>query len=383
MSRPPPGWFAANRWRMLIGLTFAFVIASVAARWDSRTGFTELIRFGEEFASTRLPELQSLPIKTMPGGGYDGQFYAQLAVSPDIERPDVQTAVVHPSYRARRIVLPLLAHGLGGGDAWRVLTVYALINVVCWLAWGLLLLRMLAPLDAGRAAVWLACVLSLSVLDSVRLSLTDLPAVALMTLAIFWWERGQRTRAAVVFALAGLVRETALLSVGALVRAHPRRPVELLRSALGVAIVAAPVLAWAGWLHLNVDTTGGVRTGQFEWPVVKLAEHLALCARRVAGGDWDGRYTFGIIGALGLAYQSWFLLRHPQWDKPWWRCGIVFAVMFWFLAEDMWRGYWGSARIVLPMTLAFNLLIPRDRWFWLRLLGSNLSILHGVWRMLP
>jgi hypothetical protein len=377
-----PGHFA-GRWRLVVGLTILFVLACVAARWDSRTGFTELIRFGAKFERSRLPELRSLPIKTMPGGGYDGQFYAQLAVSPDVFRPEVQEATVHPAYRARRIILPLIAHVLGGGDPWRVLQVYALLNTACWLAWSMLLLRMLAPLDGPRLAVWLACVLNLAVLDSVRESLTDLPAVLLMTVAIFWDESGRRTRAAAALAFSGLVRETALVGVIALIRERPRRLKELLRIALKGALVAAPLLLLVAWLHLEVDHGGGVRRGQFEWPFVQLADHLVLCVQRIAAGDWDGRYTFGIIGALGLAYQSWFLLRHPQWNNAWWRSGIFFAVMFWFLAEDMWRGYWGSARVVLPMTLAFNLSLPRDRWFWLRLVGSNLCLLHGVWRMLP
>jgi hypothetical protein len=94
--------------------------------------------------------------------------------------------------------------------------------------------------------------------------------------------------------------------------------------------------------------------------------------------------VFGLLGGLGLAFQSAWLLARPQWSEPWWRAGAGTAILFWFLGGAVWHGYWAVARVALPMTVAFNLLSPRDRWFWMRLSAANLPLLvHGIWRMLP
>lgn len=382
---------------IVIGLVFTLMLGAIGSRWDRHAGWTELIRFGAEFEPQRLPELAALPIRTMPGGGYDGQFYAQLAVAPDVRRADIQAALDNPPYRARRILLSAAAYVAGGGDAWRILQVYALINIVCWVLFAVLLLRLLAPLDHRRLAIWAASVLSIGVIDSVRLSLTDLPGLLAVTFAIWLVQRNARWSATLALAVSGLARETVLLSAGVLWDAPPTNagtkrathPVggvssrALVELALKGIVAAAPVVLWVVWLRLNLAGAGAVRAGQLEWPIAPLLRHLAHCIREIAAGNLDGRYSFGLIGALGLVYQAWFLLSRPQWHDLWWRAAAPFAVLLCFFGDDMWAGYWGAARAVLPLTLAFNLLIPRDRWFWLRLVGANLSVLHAVWRLLP
>jgi hypothetical protein len=50
----------------------------------------------------------------------------------------------------------------------------------------------------------------------------------------------------------------------------------------------------------------------------------------------------------------------------------VFSVMMIFLGEAVWEGYPGAAsRVLLPMTLAFNILLPRGgRWWVVFVLGN-------------
>jgi hypothetical protein len=154
--------------------------------------------------------------------------------------------------------------------------------------------------------------------------------------------------------------------------------------ALRWAVAAAPVLAWAAWLHWNIPGSGAPIRGNLDWPVSAFARSCATCARHLAAGDFDTRYVFGLLGGLGLAFQSAWLLARPQWSEPWWRAGAGTAILFWFLGGAVWHGYWAVARVALPMTVAFNLLSPRDRWFWMRLSAANLPLLvHGIWRMLP
>ena len=49
-----------------------------------------------------------------------------------------------------------------------------------------------------------------------------------------------------------------------------------------------------------------------------------------------------------------------------------------FLGEAVWEGYPGAAsRVLLPMTLAFNVLVPRGAKWWLLLLLGNLTVLSS------
>ena len=72
------------------------VLALVAAHRDPKAGFTSFLHFGSSFAERRLPVLAGLPVATYPGAGYDGQFYAQLALSPDPRLPAVRAALDNP-----------------------------------------------------------------------------------------------------------------------------------------------------------------------------------------------------------------------------------------------------------------------------------------------
>jgi hypothetical protein len=357
----------------------------VAMRWDARTGFTALLSFGGPKFDQRLPVLRALPIAEGRDTGYDGQFGAELAVSPDPRSADVQRALDNPSYRARRILLSWTAHVIGGGNPWTVLQVYALQNIAIWLLLGWVVWRALRPLpDIRAAAIWISCMLTLGALDCVRLSLTDLCAVLFLALAIAALDRGTPWAAAGSLALAGLARETSLLAGTALwPRGECGVPARL-RAAGRLALAAAPLLGWAAWLAAEVSREGFLGTGNFDWPGLAFIRHCAHCAAHILRGDLDSRQTFGLVGALSLAGQSLYLLLRPRWSEPWWRVGIGFALLFWVLGDNVWTGYWAAARAVLPMTFAFNLLAPADRRFWARLSWGNAAlVLHGAWRMLP
>jgi hypothetical protein len=59
--------------------------------------------------------------------------------------------------------------------------------------------------------------------------------------------------------------------------------------------------------------------------------------------------------------------------------GASFAVLTLFVAQPVWEGYPGAAsRVLLPMALVFNVLVPRGRRWLPVLLAGNLSVLGGV-----
>jgi len=368
-------------WFWLRVAVVLLLLAGVAARWNSTTGFTSLIRFGSDFEATRLPEIKALPLAVVPGSGYDGQFYAQIAVAPDVTSPALKTALDQPSYRARRILLPLAAHLLGSGRPWWILQAYALLNPVAWLALVWLWWRQLGIDSVRGMGAWLACLLSLGALDSVRLALTDLPMVLALTLAVSALQRRRYGLAALGFIAAGFVRETAVLAVQPLgaVDNLPQRRQAWFRAAACIF----PVALWCGWLAYRLPGTSHGVEGNLGWPGLGLGRHLATCLQALWSGDFESRYTFGLVGALGLAFQSVFLICRWRENDPWMRIGLAFACLFWFLGDFVWHGYWAAARACLPMTFAFNLRLLKEPRFALSFATGNFFAVHGLIRFLP
>jgi hypothetical protein len=107
---------------------------SVSAFYDSRTGFSSLVLFGDRFHARMIPALQSVPLHIDPGPGYDGQFYAQIAIDPTLRNPDIDGALDLAPHRTRRILFSWTAHVAGGGDPARIVQAYAVQNIVAWLA---------------------------------------------------------------------------------------------------------------------------------------------------------------------------------------------------------------------------------------------------------
>lgn len=374
---------AARGARVVALVAVAFVLAMVAARWDSVTGFTSLLRFGENYAARQIPAIDDLPLALKPASGYDGQFYGMMAVTPNTGDPALLAALDNPGYRLRRILLPGLAHVLGAGDAWRTLHIYAAVNVVAWLACAWLLWRILEPQTWRETAAWAGCVLGLGVLDSVRMALTDLPALVLTLAAVQLARQARPRSAAALLAVTALARETAILSVAALdSRSWTDRASWVGHLRRGF-LVALPVAAWTIWLFGRVPSADPLGRANFDWPGAAIVEHGVRWISALAAGDFDSRHTFGLLAIVSFAWQSISLLRQGRSDSPWVRMALPFALLFWILGDAVWHGYWAVARACVPMTIAYNLTLPLDRsWSWRWALG-NLCMFHGIWRFLP
>jgi hypothetical protein len=360
----------ALRW-----IAIAFVMAFFGLRWDATTGFTGLMRFGEKNAARRLPVLQHLPVADARAYGYDGQFYAQLAVEPHVTNADLVHALDKPSYRARRILLPLLAHLLGAGRPWLVLQVYAALNLVAWL-WLAAELWRLLPATGWRAnAAWLAILLGVGALDSVRLALTDLPAALLLVLAAHAMERGHGWRATVWSLAAGFTREVSLAGA-LLLRYRDKWSTLALR-----ATVALPVLLWCGWLAWRLPGPIG-HEGNLDLPGVAFIRSLGQNAALIFSGHDDTQRIFGVLGGLALAAQSWFVFARIRsfTSSAWVRLALPFAVLFWLIGADPWLDYRAVARDCLPLTIVFNLLWARRADAHPLWLLANLAVVDGVLR---
>ncbi len=379
-------------WRRAIyAAVIAYIMFGVAAYWRTDCGFTALIRFGQQRQSVQLPELQGMSLAIAPQAGYDGQFYAQLAVNPDLTSSEVLRTLDNPQYRARRILLPLLAHSLGFGRPWLTLQVYALINVAAWGALAWVLYRETRDQRVTGALVWATCLLNLGVLDSIRESLTDLPAVLLIATAVVLLA-GHPQRiwtAALLLAAGGLVRETAVLAAGMLLpakwRIAPAGPSKL----LPVLLAGLPAALWMlclKWLAVGGNAVGAENFG---WPGVAFGRQFYESGAAILAGSRHWQFVFGPIAALGFAWQSGFVMCQALRSGSWWtRAALPFALLFWVLGDSEWGsraggGYWAVARVCLPMTMAYCLTIPRGRNFGWWLVLPNLCVVHAVIRFWP
>lgn len=373
MNRPIAYWIAATLFAAL-----------VLAKFSPQSGFTSLIRFGGTWQERRLSNLQTLPVATAPdSSGYDGQFYAQIALDPLLRNPELQTALDAPSYRARRILAPATAAVTGLGNPWLTLQAYALLNAFCWLVLAWLLYRQVEPNGGQSFARWAGCMFGLGVLDSVRQSLVDLPALLLLVLATTAYRNAQSTRSTLWLVLSNLTKETSLLGAFALLSDKTLRPFPWRRTGIAMLVAALPLALWSMYAQQRFATAPGSEgLGNFTWPLLGLLTEAKYWFRELSLGNLDSRYIFGLLGIVGLGTQAWGLWHNPQPQSPWWRIGAAYSLLLIFLSPWVWSGYWAACRAVLPMTIAFNLLLPATRAFWPLWIIGNLTMLHGVWRFL-
>jgi hypothetical protein len=358
-------------------ITAGVFAALVASKFNPDTGFSSLIRFGADWDETRLAAIARTNVPVAKGAGYDGQFYAQVAVDPMLRDAGLAAALDAPAYRARRILVPAIAHAIAWGHPALIVQVFALLNVVCWCVFAFLLRREIGAGTPEDFARWFACVFSLGVLDSVRQSLVDLPALALVLIAVRATRAGAPRTAAAWSGLATLAKETSALATLALLVTPTRRPSGWMLFALSLV----PFLAWLAYVAWRLPG-GGSGLGNFTWPFWGLAAQAVTSGRELAAGNLDSRHTFALLGIVGLLLQAGVVVRIGRSEDPWWRIGVAHAALLVVLGPWVWNGYWAACRALLPLSLAFNLLLPAGKRFWPLWIVGNLTLLHGVWRFL-
>jgi hypothetical protein len=350
------------------------------------TGWTSLISIGSKMEKHRVDALvQTGPHIVEGSHGYDGQFYVQLALHPLLRSAELEPAIDDPAYRARRMLMPWAAWLLGAGQPAWIVQAYALLNPLCWLLLAVLLWRWLPPVNADNFLRWAGVLGSHGVCMSVRHSLTDAPSLLLLAAAMCWWE-GQRHKPAVVaLAAATLTKETAVLA-GVLWAQPPLRGWRQCgRLALIGGLVIAPLALWLGYVRWRFGATPGEEgLNNFTLPLAGLAGKWAETLGEIRREGWS-RYNFPtLLTVAALSVQLAFFLFRWRWREAWWRVGGVFAVLGLFVSQPVWEGHPGAAtRVLLPMMLAFNLLVPRGRRWLPVLLAGNLSLVAGVLEFHP
>ena len=391
MTRPPDDaprgfllrWLRLRPRLVLAGLVAGFLLA-VAEFHDPDRGFTSLLSIGDILGETKVSALRAVPHHVYEGSaGYDGAYYVQLALHPALDNPELLRAIDNLPYRARRILTSWAAWALGAGRPAWVVPAYALLNVGCWLVLGWVLLRWFPPDGWGNVIRWSAVMFSHGMCMSVRHSLVDGPALLLVALAMRWLEDGRGVAGGAALALSGLAKETSLLAAAGL-RVDLRAPRTWPAVAGQVALVAAPLFAWMAYVRWRFGPAEDPGMGNFTYPFAGYLEKLGASLRDAGATDATPLAWATLATVAALAVQWGFLAFRPRPEDRWWRVGAAFALMAVFLSTPVWEGYPGaSTRVLLPMTLAFNILVPRGRKWLPVLLAGNLTVAAAVFEYSP
>jgi len=340
-------------------------------------GFTYLIMFGEKPAAPYVPALKAMNYYEEPGSkGYDAQYYAQIAMRPWLTNRALNEAMDSMPYRARRILFSWTAYGLGGGDPARALHIYAVQNIVCWFLLAGVLLRWFPATSWENFFRWGGVLFSFGLCFSVRGSLVDGPSLLMIAVGMMLYERGRTWWAAGVLGVAGLGKETNLLAAAALLPGRWRDGRGWARSVGQGLLVLAPLALWVVTLRLWLGSGSDPGVRNFDWP---FAAYLRKWVETAAVLKTDDAGSIGVWSVLMLVAVTaqWLLFAlRPRWSDAWWRLGASYAALLVVLGDAVWEGYPGAAlRVLLPMTLAFNVLLPRGRRWRAWLVLGNLAVL--------
>lgn len=361
----------------------AFVLACLFQFWAPGYGMTPLIRFGTTFTDTASAAVREARPFVWQGQGYDGQFYAHLAVDPLLAQPATARALDTPGYRAPRVLFPAMAYIVGFGHAPFVLQVYATLNIVSWLALGWLLMRWLPSGGPRHAAAWAGCMLGHGLITSLTRSLVDGPSMLVLALAIVALESGRRGIAAAVLGLGGLGRDTNLLAAPVLFA----RGAGVWRLTLhGIALVL-PLGGWLWYLsQIGIQPADSGATN-FAAPLVGYVAEWVASVGSFEFAGFRTLVTSNILSLMALTTQAVVLVARPKPASPWWRLAAAYVLLFVLIGAPVWEGHPTAAtRVLMPMTFSFNVLLPRviqSGWFWPVLVLGNLNVADSIILLMP
>jgi hypothetical protein len=366
-----------------VALGYAAVVAlflwTLAQFYIPGKGLSYLIAFGANQESARLSKIRQLDyFVTKASDGYDAQYYVQIAMDPSLQNQALKRAVDSLPYRGRRILFAATAYAFGLGQPAWILQAFALQNVVTWLLLAGLLLHWFPPRTWDNFIRWAGTMLSIGLCLSFRNALFDGPSLLLIAFGVYLLDKGRPWWSTAVFALSGLGKETNLLGGAALLPKLSDGG-----RAWGLAVVrglltVVPLALWVAYIALFVGgKAGDPGARNFDLPFAaygrKWGEVLESLPEVSAVNAWP---LWGLLMLVALTVQFLYLVLRPQWTQAWWRIGLSFAVLMIFLGDAVWEGYPGAAsRVLLPMQLAFNVLVPAGRGWWAVLVLGNLTML--------
>lgn len=385
LRQSPPKWLLTS---FLVGAALIPLLI-IAISYQPRVGFTSLIYFGSDFASQQVSEIRDLPKVVYPGSGYDGQFYAQLAIDPLLNHDDLPQALDNPSYRARRIFLPWLGYIVGFGQPTLILQTYALLNfgfygLLVWMLYGFF-----RPHTGQSLFCFAGALLSTGVIASLSRALPDLPAAVLLIMASL---NPLSISGLIYFTLAVFSKETSLIAMPFLFFSQinyrsPSLIADLWRVVKKALWVLLPFSAWIMYITWRLPLGDLDGTRNFSLPFVSIVQHISENLALFAQNRSIESLAECLV-SISLLGQGAYLLVNRQPKKVLWLTGVVFFSLFCVLGSSVMVEQLAYTRAVLPLTLAFNMLLKTEMtekflgWWLLGNSGLFFGLIAALLKML-
>jgi hypothetical protein len=304
----PPLRTAIRPW---IVVTLLCLLYSVLVVIQNNGDALALVTIGTRFS-------EGIPASAGGTEGYDGQFVYYIARDPSTAAAYIDV----PAYRFQRILLPFLGRVLSFGQENLIPWALLLVNLVSLAVGTNLMERLLSQHNASRWYV-LGYGLSIGTFGSVRLSLSEPLAYALVLGGIVVAEHDRWLWSALLFSLAGLAKETTLLFVAGYVFywLYQQR---WQRAFVFGLIAVTPLVIWQFILYDRLGAfgvgAGGALATNFE--IVPFAGVFRI----LTVGGLVGFLVFGpIICIFVITPTIWALLR----------CWRDFRVQSWSLYTSL------------------------------------------------
>ena len=143
-------------------------------------------------------------------------------------------------------------------------------------------------------------------------------------------------------------------------------------------LVAAPFVLWTAYLWSLRFSTDLAGARNFDWPAMAYFGKWRVAVQSIELEGWETYARFSVLGLVGLTTQAIVLDVAASMAEPVVAVGNGLHVLMLVIGPAVWEGHPGAiARIVIPMTVAFNVLLPRTRWFLPLWILGNLGVFYG------
>jgi hypothetical protein len=278
--------------------------------------------------------------------GYDGQYFYRLSLDPfTSKRTDFGVTLDNPSYRQRRILMPLIAWIVSLGEPARVPSILLALNLTALAAAGWIG-GVLARLH-GRHALWgLTLALYPGFLLSTARDLAEVVASVLALAALVLIRSRRYAFATVTLVLASLTRETTLLVALGISASLAFELVRRLPRSIPAYVALVPLVVQFGWQAALARAWGTFSADPqkvftpipFEGPVRLVA--FILEQWNWLRGVWLVEIAMlAVVATLALAsLRSSSSARH---EKAAYVLSFLLAIM---LGANIWVEDWGFMR---------------------------------------
>jgi len=146
-------------------------------------------------------------------------------------------------------------------------------------------------------------------------------------------------------------------------------------------VVAMPFVLWLAYLYWS-DYGVVLSSGEHNLalPLSAIITKWQVTLLEIWINPWSETFArFSFLTLLSLTIQAIFLLWQRDWTSPWWRVGVAYVGLMCILGPAVWDGHqFAASRVLLPMTVAFNVQLARMGGLWPLAVLGNVSVVAGL-----